>query len=80
MANICQITGKKVMAGNNVAHSKKRTRRKFYPNLVEKRYYLPDEKRWISLKVSAAGIRTISKKGLANALRDAKEKGYIVKY
>ncbi len=80
MANICQITGKKVMSGNNVAHSKKRTRRKFYPNLVEKRYYLPDEKRWISLKVSAAGIRTISKKGLANALRDAKEKGYIVNY
>jgi large subunit ribosomal protein L28 len=80
MANICQITGKKVMVGNNVAHSKKRTRRKFYPNLVEKRYYLPDEKRWISLKVSAAGIRTISKKGLANALRDAKAKGYIVNY
>ena len=80
MANICQITGKKVMVGNNVSHSKKRTRRKFYPNLVEKRYYLPDEKRWISLKVSAAGIRTISKKGLANALRDAKEKGYIVNY
>ena len=68
------------MVGNNVSHSKKRTRRKFYPNLVEKRYYLPDEKRWISLKVSAAGIRTISKKGLANALRDAKEKGYILNY
>lgn len=80
MANICQITGKKVMVGNNVSHSKKRTKRKFYPNLVEKRYYLPDEKRWISLKVSAAGIRTISKKGLANALRDAREKGYIVNY
>jgi len=80
MANICQITGKKVMVGNNVSHSKKRTKRKFYPNLIEKRYYLPDEKRWISLKVSAAGIRTISKKGLANALRDAKEKGYIVNY
>jgi len=80
MANICQITGKKVMVGNNVSHSKKRTKRKFYPNLFEKRYYLPDEKRWISLKVSAAGIRTISKKGLSTALKEAKEKGYIANY
>jgi len=68
------------MVGNNVSHSKRRTKRKFLPNLFEKRYYLPDEKRWISLKVSAAGIRLISKKGLPTALKEAKEKGYIVNY
>jgi large subunit ribosomal protein L28 len=80
MSRICQVTGKKAMVGNNVSHSKRRTKRKFLPNLFEKRYYLPDEKRWISLKVSAAGIRLISKKGLTTALKDAKEKGYIVNY
>ena len=80
MAKICQVTGKKVMFGNNVSHSKRRTKRKFYPNLFEKKYYLPEEKRWISLRISAAGIRLISKKGLTTALKEAKEKGYIVNY
>ena len=80
MSRICQVTGKKAMVGNNVSHSKRRTKRKFLPNLFEKRYYLPDEKRWISLKISAAGIRLISKKGLTTALKDAREKGYIVNY
>ena len=68
------------MVGNNVSHSKRRTKRKFYPNLFTKRYYLPEEERWISLKISAAGIRLIDKKGLAAALKEAKEKGYIVNY
>lgn len=68
------------MNGNNVSHSKRRTKRKFYPNLFDKKYYLPEEKRWITLKVSAAGIRLINKKGLASALKEAKEKGYIFKY
>jgi large subunit ribosomal protein L28 len=80
MSRICQVTGKKAMMGNNVSHSKRRTKRKFLPNLFEKRYYLPDEKRWISLKVSAAGIRLISKKGLTTTLKEAREKGYIVNY
>jgi large subunit ribosomal protein L28 len=80
MSKICQVTGKKAMVGNNVSHSKRRTKRKFYPNLFTKRYYLPEEERWITLKVSAAGIRTISKKGLTAALKEAKEKGYILNY
>ena len=80
MSRMCQVTGKKAMIGNNVSHSKRRTKRKFLPNLFEKRYYLPEEKRWISLKISAAGIRLISKKGLTTALKEAKEKGYIVNY
>jgi large subunit ribosomal protein L28 len=80
MSKICQVTGKKAMVGNNVSHSKRRTKRRFYPNLFRKRYYLPEEERWISLKISAAGIRLISKKGLSSALKEAKEKGYIVNY
>jgi len=77
---MCQVTGKKAVVGNNVSHSKRRTKRKFYPNLFEKRYFIPEEERWISLKISAAGIRLINKKGLSSALKEAKEKGYIVNY
>jgi len=68
------------MVGNNVSHSKRRTRRKFYPNLFLKKFYLAEENRWISLKVSASGIRTITKKGLGPALKEAKEKGFIESY
>lgn len=78
MAKVCQVTGKRALVGNNVSHSKRRTKRKFYPNLFMKKYYLPEEKRWISLKVSAAGIRLINKKGLSAVLKDAQEKGLIV--
>ncbi|MCT4614351.1 MAG: 50S ribosomal protein L28 [Marinifilaceae bacterium] len=77
MSRVCQITGKKVMVGNNVSHSKRRTKRKFYPNLFTKKFYLPEEDRWVDLKVSAAGIRTINKLGLKNALLKAQEKGFI---
>jgi large subunit ribosomal protein L28 len=80
MSRICQITGKKAIVGNNVSHSKRRTKRRFYPNLFVKRYYLPEEDRWISLKISTSGIRLINKKGVTAALKEAKEKGYIVKY
>jgi len=80
MSKICQVTGKKAMVGNNVSHSKRRTKRKFYPNLFVKKFYLPEEERWISLKISAAGIRLISKNGLTSVLKEAKEKGYIVNY
>ncbi len=80
MSKICQVTGKKVMVGNNVSHSKRRTKRKFYPNLFTKKYYLQEEDRWITLKVSASGIRLIDKKGLNAVLKEAKEKGYILNY
>lgn len=80
MSKICQVTGKKAIVGNNVSHSKRRTKRKFYPNLFDKKYFLPEEKRWVNLKISAAGIRLINKKGLASALKEAREKGYIVNY
>ena len=77
MSRVCQVTGKKVMVGNNVSHSKRRTKRKFLPNLFNKKFYLAEEDRWITLTVSANGIRTISKNGLSAALKSAKEKGFI---
>jgi large subunit ribosomal protein L28 len=80
MSRVCQITGKKMMVGNNVSHSKKRTKRRFYPNLFDKKFYLAEEDRFVSLRVSANGLRTINKKGLMVALKDAKEKGFISKY
>ena len=80
MARVCQITGKKVIVGNNVSHSKRRTRRKFHPNLFDKRFYLPEEDRWIKLRVSASGIRIINKKGLKIALNEAVEKGFMKSY
>ena len=80
MSRICQITGKKVMVGNNVSHSKRRTKRRFYPNLLNKKFYLEEEDRWVSLKVSASGVRNITKKGLKVALEEAKQKGFIDNY
>ncbi len=80
MSRICQITGKKMMVGNNVSHSKRRTKRRFYPNLFDKKYFLSEENRWIKLRISAAGMRDINKKGLKKALEDAKSKGYITSY
>ena len=68
------------MVGNNVSHSKRRTKRVFDPNLFTKKFFLEDENRWVTLKVSAAGIRTINKKGLKNALEDAKQNGFINNY
>ncbi len=80
MSKICQVTGKKAIVGNNVSHSKRRTKRRFYPNLFVKRYFIPEEQRWISLRISTAGIRLINKKGLNAALKEAREKGYIVNF
>jgi large subunit ribosomal protein L28 len=80
MSQVCQITGKKVMVGNNVSHSKRRTKRRFYPNIFDKKFFLPEENRWIKLRVSAAGIRTINKKGLKSALDEAVLKGFIKSY
>lgn len=77
MSRICQITGKKIMNGNSVSHSNIKTKRKFYPNLHTKKFFIPEEDRTVTLKVSAAGIRTINKLGISAALKEAKEKGYL---
>ena len=68
---VCEITGKVAMVGNNVSHSNRKTKRKFSPNLKTKRFWSEEENRWITLKVSKAGMKTINKQGLANALKEA---------
>lgn len=76
MSRICQITGKRAMIGNNVSHSKKRTKRAFDVNLFTKKFYYVEENCWISLRLSAAGLRLINKKGLDAALKEAVANGY----
>lgn len=77
MSRVCQITGKSVMVGNNVSHSNRKTKRKFYPNLLTKKFYVPEDDMFITLKISAAALRTINKKGISACLKDAREKGYL---
>ncbi len=77
MSRVCQITGKRVITGNNVSHSKRRTKRKFYQNLVTKRFYIPEEDKWITLKVSASALRTINKNGISATIKDARAKGFL---
>ncbi len=77
MSKLCQITGKHVITGNKVSHSNRKTRRTFAPNLQDRKYFLPEEKKWVTLRVSTAGMRTIDKIGLAAALKQAKSKGYL---
>ena len=77
MSKICQITGKKAQLGNNVSHQKHRTRRSFDVNLFSKKFYYVEENCWISLKISAAGLRMINKVGLDAALKQAVAKGYL---
>ncbi len=77
MARVCEITGKKTVTGNRVSHSNVKTKRKFYPNLQTKKFYIPEEGIWVTLKVSAAGMRTINKKGIMACLNESFEKGII---
>jgi large subunit ribosomal protein L28 len=75
MARVCQITGKRPMAGNNVSHANNKTKRRFYPNLHTKRFFIPEENKWITLKVSTTAIKTINKKGITAVLKESREKG-----
>ncbi|MFY7990043.1 MAG: 50S ribosomal protein L28 [Fluviicola sp.] len=77
MSRVCQITGKSVMVGNNVSHSNRKTKRKFYPNLLTKKFYVPEDDMYVTLKISAAALRTINKKGISACLKEAREKGYL---
>ena len=70
----CVVTGKSVMYGNNVSHSHKKTRRRFEANLHVKRFYLPEEKRWVKLRVSAKGLKIIAKRGISRVMADIKKR------
>ena len=77
MSKICQITGKQAMVGNNVSHSKRRTKRRFNINLFTKKFYWVEQDSWVSLNISANGLRTINKLGLDAAIKKAAEKGFL---
>ncbi len=73
MAKVCQVTGKRPVSGNRVSHANNKTKRRFEPNLHEQRFWVPSEKRFIKLKVSAKAIKTIDKVGIEKVLRDMKK-------
>ena len=75
MSKICQITGKKVQFGNNVSKAINKTKRRFNANIISKRFYIPEQDRWVKLKVSTSVLKTINKKGISAVLKDAKAKG-----
>ncbi|MDB3906450.1 50S ribosomal protein L28 [Crocinitomicaceae bacterium] len=77
MSRVCQITGKSVMVGNNVSHSNRKTKRTFRPNLITKKFYMPEEDQYITLKISTSALRTINKKGISACVKEARAKGYI---
>ena len=75
MSRVCQVTGKKPMAGNNVSHAKNRTRRRFEPNLHTHRFWVETEKKFVKLRGSAKGMRIIDKKGIETVLADLRDRG-----
>ena len=76
MSRVCEITGKRAQSGNNVSFSLNRTKRKFQVNLVKKRFYIPEEDRWITLKLSTRALKNINKKGISAVLKEARAQGY----
>ena len=77
MSKTCEITGKKVMFGNNVSKSLNRTKRRFDVNLIKKRFFIPEENKWITLKLPASALKTINKKGISEVLKKARKQGLI---
>lgn len=77
MSRVCQISGKKAMVGNNVSHSNRKTKRRFNVNLVRKKFYIPSEDKWITLKVTTSTLKTIDKKGISEVLKIAKKNKLI---
>ena len=77
MSKVCQITGKKALVGNNVSHAMNKTKRRFEVNLIKKRFYLADQEKWITLKLSTSALKTINKKGIAAVLKEAKVQGVL---
>jgi len=75
MAKVCAVTGKKPMSGNNVSHANNKTRRRFEPNLQNKRIWVPSEKRWIRMRLSTSALKTINKRGIESVLAEMRKRG-----
>ena len=79
MSRVCELTGKKAMVGNNVSHALNRTKRKFNANVMTKRFYIPEEDKWVTLKVSASALKNINRKCISAVIKEAREKGFLTK-
>ena len=79
MSRVCELTGKRAMVGNNVSHAMNKTKRKFNVNLVKKRFFIPEEDKWITLKVSTSALKNINKKGISAVIKDARANGFLTK-
>ena len=77
MSKVCDISGKRVMFGNKVSHAMNKTRRRFDINLIKKRFYIPEENKWITLKIKASVLKTINKKGISAVIKESKAKGNL---
>ncbi|GMN07220.1 50S ribosomal protein L28 [Croceitalea sp. MTPC5] len=77
MSKVCEVTGKKVMFGNNVSFSINKTKRRFDVNISKKKFYIPEEDKWVTLNVSSKGIKIINKKGISAVLKEARAKGLV---
>lgn len=79
MSRVCELTGKRAMVGNNVSHAMNKTKRKFDVNLIKKRFYIPEEDKWITLRISTSALKNINKNGISAVIKEAREKGYLTK-
>jgi large subunit ribosomal protein L28 len=79
MSRVCELTGKRAMVGNNVSHAMNKTKRKFDVNLKKKRFYIPEEDKWVTLKVSTSALKNINKRGISAVVKEAREKGFLNK-
>lgn len=79
MSRVCELTGKKAMVGNNVSHAMNKTKRRFNANLIKKRFYIPEEDKWVTLKVSTSALKTINRIGISAAIKQARENGIYKK-
>ena len=77
MSRVCDIAGGRVMFGNNVSRAMNKTRRRFDINLIKKRFYIPEEDKWITLKIEASVLKTINKKGISAVIKEAKAQGIL---
>ena len=77
MSRVCEITGKRPHVGNKVSHANNKSKRRFYPNLQTKRFFIPEENKWITLKLSTKAIKTINNKGITTVLKEARANGFL---
>lgn len=79
MSRVCEITGKKAIVGNKVSHSNTKTKRKFNVNLKVKKFFLPEEDKWVTLRISTSALKTINKNGISAVIKEARQKGFLKK-